>query len=135
MYQMNEGTLAIPADWRDESLHVFVLPGDAINLVVNRTPIDFGLTAETVYQQTLAQFAAHLKGYEERGVWTLTLDGQPAHGLEYTWRSPEGPMHQVVVMQLRGELLMTFTVTVAGELSAEQKTAMLAVVETFKAAT
>lgn len=27
MYQMNEGTLAIPADWRDESLHVFVLPG------------------------------------------------------------------------------------------------------------
>ncbi|MBQ4765503.1 DUF1795 domain-containing protein, partial [Pectobacterium versatile] len=28
MYQMNEGTLTIPAQWRDESLHVFVLPDE-----------------------------------------------------------------------------------------------------------
>ncbi|MFP1744283.1 DUF1795 domain-containing protein [Lonsdalea quercina] len=134
MYQMNEGTLAIPADWRDESLHVFVLPGDTANLVVNRTPIEFGLTPETVYQQTLEQFAAHLKNYEERAAWELTLDGEPARALEYTWRSTEGPMHQVVVMQVHGQLLLTFTVTAAGELREEQKTALLAVVESFKSA-
>ncbi|MEI7256280.1 DUF1795 domain-containing protein [Dickeya dadantii] len=134
MYQMNEGTLAIPTGWRDESLHVFVLPGDTANLVVNRTPIEFGLSPDTVYEQTLAQFSAHLKGYEERAAWELTLDGQPARGLEYSWRSPEGPMHQVVVMQVRGELLLTFTLTAAGELKDEQKTALLAVIETFKAA-
>jgi hypothetical protein len=43
-------------------------------------------------------------------------------------------MHQVVVMQVRGELLLTFTVTAAGELQDEQKAALLAVIETFKAA-
>ncbi|MEE3653108.1 MULTISPECIES: DUF1795 domain-containing protein [unclassified Brenneria] len=133
MYQMNEGTLAIPNDWRDESLHVFVLPGDTANLVVNRTPIEFGLTSETIYQQTLEQFSAHLKEYEERTAWELMLDGQPARGLEYTWRSPEGVMHQLVVMQVRGELLLTFTITAAGQLQEEQKTALLAVIETFKA--
>jgi len=134
MYQMNEGTLSIPAGWRDESLHVFVLPGDTANLVVNRTAIEFGLSAETVYEQTLAQFASHLKGYKERDLWELTLDGQPARGLEYSWRSPEGPMHQLVVMQVRGELLLTFTITAAGELKDEQRQALLAVIETFKAA-
>nr|WP_113865752.1 DUF1795 domain-containing protein [Brenneria salicis]NMN93259.1 hypothetical protein [Brenneria salicis ATCC 15712 = DSM 30166]RBP64125.1 hypothetical protein DES54_10984 [Brenneria salicis ATCC 15712 = DSM 30166]RLM31150.1 hypothetical protein BHG07_07235 [Brenneria salicis ATCC 15712 = DSM 30166] len=133
MYQMNEGTLAIPDDWRDESLHVFVLPGDTANLVVNRTPIEFGLSAETVYQQTLEQFSAHLKGYEERAAWELTLDDQPARGLEYTWRSPEGSMHQLVVMQVRGERLLTFTITAAGQLQEEQKAALLAVIETFRA--
>uniref|UniRef100_UPI001FEAC25E DcrB-related protein n=1 Tax=Photorhabdus caribbeanensis TaxID=1004165 RepID=UPI001FEAC25E len=39
-YQMNEGSLAIPDNWRDESMNVFVLPDDSgINLVVSRTPV------------------------------------------------------------------------------------------------
>ncbi|ROP59947.1 hypothetical protein EDF81_2771 [Enterobacter sp. BIGb0383] len=134
MYQMNEGSLAIPTGWRDESLHVFVMPGDTANLVVNRTPVEFGLSPETVYQQTLEQFSAHLKGYKERASWELMLDQQPARGLEYSWRSPEGPMHQVVIMQVRGELLLTFTITAAGELRDEQRDALLAIIETFKAA-
>lgn len=134
MYQMNEGSLNIPAQWRDESLHVFVLPDDTTNLVVNRTPVEGGKTADVAYQDTLAQLSAQLKGYEERQAWTLTLDGQTAQGVEYTWQSPEGQMHQVVVMQMRGNLLLTFTITAADVLSDERKKALLAVIETFNAA-
>ncbi|MCL6324722.1 MULTISPECIES: DUF1795 domain-containing protein [Pectobacterium] len=133
MYQMNEGTLAIPAQWRDESLHVFVLPNETANLVVNRTLTEPGQTPETVYEKTLEQFSAHLNGYKETLTWTLTLAGEPARALEYTWQSPEGPMHQVVVMQVRGNLLLTFTITAADVLSDENKASLLAVVETFKA--
>lgn len=133
MYQMNEGALLIPQQWRDESLHVFVLPGDTVNLVVNRSPFEFGLAPETVYQQTLSQFAAHLKGYQELVSWEVQLDGQAAPAIEYTWRSTEGPMHQVVVMQVRGTLLLTFTITAAGTLQDEQKQALLDVIATFKA--
>ena len=93
MYQMNEGSLAIPTGWRDESLHVFVMPGDTANLVVNRTPVEFGLSPETVYQQTLEQFSAHLKGYKERASWELTLDQQPAReiGRAACWERGEIP--------------------------------------------
>lgn len=133
MYQMNEGTLNIPAKWRDESLHVFVLPDDTTNLVVNRTLVENGKTDDTVYQDTLAQLSTQLKGYEERLAWTLTLDGQAAQGVEYIWQSPEGQMHQVVVMQVRGNLLLTFTITAADVLSDEHKASLLAVIETFKA--
>lgn len=134
MYRMNEGTLSIPPGWRDESLNVFVLQKETANLVVNRTSVEFGLSAETVYEQTLAQFSSHLKGYEEIAVWTQNLDGEPARALEYSWRSPEGPMHQVVVMQVRSNQLLTFTITAAGKLQEEQRNALLAVIETFKAA-
>ncbi|MBS9429909.1 DcrB-related protein, partial [Photorhabdus akhurstii] len=42
-YQMNEGSLTIPGNWRDESMNVFVLPDDSgINLVVSRTPVPAG---------------------------------------------------------------------------------------------
>lgn len=134
MYQMNEGTLAIPAQWRDESLHVFVLPDETTNLVVSRTPAEPGLSPDVVYQKTLEQFSTHLAGYKEVQAWALTLAGAPAPALEYTWQSPEGRMHQVVVMQVRGTLLLTFTITAADTLSDERKKALLAVIETFKAA-
>ncbi|MFC3393445.1 DUF1795 domain-containing protein [Brenneria rubrifaciens] len=134
MYQMNEGTLAIPAQWRDESLHVFVLPDETTNLVVNRTPVEPGQTPEAIYQKTLEQFSAHLKGYKEMQAWELTLAGASAQALEYTWQSPEGQMHQVVVMQVRGTLLLTFTITAADVLNDARKTELLAVIETFRAA-
>lgn len=134
MYQMNEGTLNIPAQWRDESLHVFVLPDETTNLVVNRTPIEGSKTADEAYQDTLTQLSAQLKGYEERLAWTLTLDEQNAQAVEYTWQSPEGQMHQVVVMQVRGSLLLTFTITAADVLSDARKAELLAVIETFAVA-
>lgn len=134
MYQMNEGTLTIPAQWRDESLHVFVLPDETTNLVVNRTPTESGQTPESVYKKTLEQFSTHLNGYKEVLAWELTLAGAPAPALEYTWQSPEGQMHQVVVMQVRGNLLLTFTITAADVLSDDRKKALLAVIETFNAA-
>ncbi|MEH0873515.1 DUF1795 domain-containing protein [Pectobacterium cacticida] len=134
MYQMNEGSLAIPAQWRDESLHVFVLPDDTVNLVVNRTPTEPGQTPKTVYENTLEQFSAQLKGYKEIQSWELTLAGLPAPALEYTWQSPEGRMHQVVVMQVRGNLLLTFTITAADVLSETHKSELLAVIETFSVA-
>ncbi|WP_233980530.1 DUF1795 domain-containing protein [Pectobacterium versatile] len=134
MYQMNEGTLAIPAQWRDESLHVFVLPDETTNLVVNRTPTEPGQTPDGVYQKTLEQFSTHLTGYKEVQSWDLTLSGAPAPALEYTWQSPEGQMHQVVVMQVRGNLLLTFTITAADVLSDDRKKALLTVIETFNAA-
>ncbi|MBN3082420.1 DUF1795 domain-containing protein [Pectobacterium polaris] len=134
MYQMNEGTLAIPAQWRDESLHVFVLPDETTNLVVNRTPTEPGQTPDGVYQKTLEQFSTHLNGYKEMQSWELTLSGAPAPALEYTWQSPEGQMHQVVVMQVRGNLLLTFTITAADVLSDDRKKSLLAVIETFNAA-
>lgn len=132
MYQMNEGTLAIPAQWRDESLHVFVLPDDTTNLVVSRSLVEEGKNADEVYQETLTQLSAQLKGYQEQQAWMLTLDERPAQGVEYTWQSPEGPMHQVLVMQVRGSVLLTFTATALDALRDESRASLLAVIETFK---
>ncbi len=78
-YQMNEGTLNIPANWRDESMHVFVLPDDSgVNLVINRTPVPMGTDTAVYYEQTLEQFRTHLPGYQEHQRLEMTLSGEAA---------------------------------------------------------
>uniref|UniRef100_UPI000A8BE018 DcrB-related protein n=1 Tax=Xenorhabdus eapokensis TaxID=1873482 RepID=UPI000A8BE018 len=73
-YQMNEGTLTLPDNWRDETIQVFVLPDDSgVNLVINRTPVPEGSDPATYYAQTLTQFATHLPGYQEHQRLQLVL--------------------------------------------------------------
>ncbi|PHM28133.1 DUF1795 domain-containing protein [Xenorhabdus innexi] len=134
-YQMNEGTLNLPAGWRDESMHVFVLPDDSgVNLVINRTPVPAGTDSEAWYEQTLAQFTTHLPGYQEQQRLPMTLSGEPARRLDYQWQSPEGEMHQTVVLQIRGSRLLAFNLTSPHPFHPGQREALLAVVDSFQAA-
>ncbi|WP_340609772.1 DUF1795 domain-containing protein [Xenorhabdus stockiae] len=134
-YQMNEGILTLPAGWRDESMHVFVLPDDSgVNLVINRTPVPAGTDSDAYYEQTLAQFVTHLPGYQEHQRLQMELSGDTAWRLDYQWQSPEGEMHQTVVLQIRGSQLLAFNLTSPHPFNSGQRTALLAVVSSFQAA-
>ncbi|CDH22323.1 DUF1795 domain-containing protein [Xenorhabdus bovienii] len=134
-YRMNEGTLTLPANWRDETMQVFVLPDDSgVNLVINRTPVPLGTDAATYYEQTLAQFATHLPGYQEHQRLQMALSGEDAWRLDYHWQSPEGEMHQMVVLQIRGSQLLAFNLMSPQPFEEGQRTALLAVITSFQAA-
>jgi hypothetical protein len=134
-YQMNEGTLTLPAGWRDETMQVFVLPDDSgINLVINRTPIPQGTEPAAYYEQTLAQFVNHLPGYQEHQRVQMALSGETAWRLDYQWQSPEGEMHQTVVLQIRGSQLLAFNLTSPQPFDGGQRTALVAVISSFQAA-
>ncbi|MEQ1963125.1 DUF1795 domain-containing protein [Xenorhabdus khoisanae] len=134
-YQMNEGTLTLPVGWRDESMHVFVLPDDSgVNLVINRTPVPAGTDSQAYYEQTLTQFVTHLPGYQEHQRLQIELSGDIAWRLDYQWQSPEGEMHQTVVLQIRGSQLLAFNLTSPQPMNSGQREALLAVVSSFQAA-
>ncbi|OTA15536.1 hypothetical protein Xvie_02617 [Xenorhabdus vietnamensis] len=133
-YQMNEGTLTLPAHWRDETMQVFVLPDDSgVNLVINRTPVPQGTDPAAYYEQTLTQFATHLPGYKEHQRLHMTLSGEGAWRLDYHWQSPEGEMHQTVVLQIRGSQLLAFNLTSPQPFEEGQRNALLAVITSFQA--
>ncbi|MDE1475754.1 DUF1795 domain-containing protein [Xenorhabdus bovienii] len=133
-YQMNEGTLTIPANWRDESMHVFILPDDSgVNLVINRSAVPLGTDPEAFYAQTLTQFVTHLPDYQEHQRLQIELSGEPAWRLDYQWQSPEGEMHQTVVMQIRGSQLLAFNLTSPEPFNEGQRHALLDVISSFHA--
>lgn len=133
-YRMNEGSIRVPENWRDDSMQVFTVPDDSgINLVINRTPVPAGLDSDSYYAETLAQFQSSLPGFHELARATVTLDGEAAQTLEYRWQSPEGQMHQYVVMQIRQGLLLTFTVTAPKTLAASQRDYFQQIIQSFTA--
>ncbi|EPD6619747.1 DcrB-related protein [Salmonella enterica subsp. enterica] len=133
MYEMNEGTLDVPAGWRDDSVNVFVCPDNSgINLTVTRTPVGSGMAAEDVYEDTAKEFPAGLPGYQETARRATEVDGLPAFLLEYHWKSPEGPMHQMVVLLLKEADLLSFTVTSPQPMSKKQTEALLPVITSFR---
>lgn len=133
MYHMNEGVFAAPEGWRDESVNVFISPDDSgINLTITRAAISQGVPPEETYEDTLKEFSAHLPGYKEVERRPIQLDGEPAYQLEYHWKSPEGPMHQLVVIHARGNQLVSFTFTSPGIMSHSQKASLLPIIMSFK---
>ncbi|MFG1174161.1 DcrB-related protein [Erwiniaceae bacterium CAU 1747] len=134
MYQINEGTFVAPEGWRDESINVFICPDNSgINLTITRAAISMGIPPEETYQDTLKEFSANLPGYKEIGRHALMLGNAPAYQLEYQWKSPEGMMHQLVVMLVMEDLLVSFTFTSPGLLSHSQKAALLPTILNFRA--
>lgn len=133
MYEINEGMLDVPAGWRDDSVNVFVCPDNSgINLTVTRTPIGSGMAAEDVYEDTAKEFPAGLPGYQETASRAMEVDGLPAFLLEYHWKSPEGPMHQMVVLLLKNTDLLSFTITSPHPMSKKQTEALLPVLTSFR---
>lgn len=133
MYQFNEGAIAVPEGWRDESVNVFVCPDNSgVNLTITRTPMGAGMQADDVYNDTVNEFPPNLPGYKEIAQLSITLNEQPARQLEYQWKSPEGLMHQVVVLLLKESNLISFTLTSPQHMSKKQVEALLSIIMTFQ---
>lgn len=133
LYTFNEGTIELPTQWQDQSMNVFVLPDDSgINLVINRAPVPTGMDEEEYYQEVIHQFQHNLKNYREISQEIVQLDEKPAYLLEYQWQTPEGIMYQCTVMQIRHNLLLTFTYTANTPFTKKQRQALLEVVYSYK---
>lgn len=133
-YTINEGTIQLPPTWQDQSMNMFVIPDDSgINLVINRVPVPTGMSEEEYYEQIIHQFQHNLKNYREISQEIIQLDEKSAHLLEYQWQTPEGLMYQCTVLQIRNNLLLTFTYTATRPFTQNQRQALLEVIYSYKA--
>jgi hypothetical protein len=135
MYQLNEGSLAVPDKWKDETVNVFVAPDDTgLNLVVTRVDIPTGLSASAFYAQSLEQFADQLPEFCELTRGELAIDQHIAPYIHYQWKSPEGPMHQLAILFIHptSTQMLAFTFTSNTEISDEQREFFLTLITGFK---
>lgn len=135
MYQLNEGSLAIPDKWKDETVNVFVAPDDTgLNLVVTRVDIPTGISASEFYAQSLGQFADQLPEFREFTRGELAIDKNIAPYIHYQWKSPEGPMYQLAILFIHpaSTQMLAFTFTSNTEITDEQRKYLLTLITGFK---
>lgn len=134
-YQLNEGVITLPENWQDETLNAFSSPDNSgINLVISRLALPFGASEEEFIENVLLQYREQLPNYSEHKDKKITLAGEEARLLDYHWQSDEGRIDQLVVLQFRNNLLMTFTASSANGMSKKQKETMLGIIQSFKTA-
>lgn len=135
-YHMHEGTLQIPSDWEDSSMHLFSWQKgpSGLSLIIRRDEIEddefdleaYAQTQERNLETELAQFSVKEQRFGEIG-------GAPAFFLEFTWESDDGLLHQLLTAFRSENRLLSMTGTVVGKMSDEQKEKFLEIFNSFTA--
>jgi hypothetical protein len=115
-YRLNEADLRVPEEWKDTTIHAFVLPGEegggAASFVITRDADAAETELQTYADQQLVNAAQQLPFYKLLKREHRTIGGQPAIQSDFTWLTPE----RVAVRQRQaclrhGDLILVLTVT------------------------
>ena len=131
-YPLNEGTLTIPDHWRDDSINVFTISEtEGTNLVVSRQKVPAELSHSDYLNQQLDSFDEGLQGYKKLAKQNIEVDGATGVTVEYKFTSPEGVMHQLTTMLIKGQQFLSMTFTHPATMTDHQKEGFMSVVTQF----
>jgi hypothetical protein len=115
-YRLYEADIQIPDAWHDNTIHAFSKAdnsqGPAANFVITRDSVSQCIDVQGYADQQLVEAAKKLKGYKLLGRRPMSIAGQPAIEVNYTWVTPE----KIEIQQRQGYLkfgvrFLVFTLT------------------------
>lgn len=135
MYHIQEGSLELPVEWKDQSINVLSAsragePG--LSLTMTRDDIPWGMSFEEYLADQLKQASGALKDFTVVQKDELTIGGLPARQVECRWVSKQGPMHQLITSLQNGMRVLVITASMPGEISPQQRSEVQRVVASFR---
>ncbi|CBJ40820.1 conserved hypothethical protein (plasmid) [Ralstonia solanacearum CMR15] len=135
MYQMQEGSMTLPADWIDKTMNVFVSAAtgtEGVSFVVTRERLPWGMQFGEYVASELHKLARQVPGYEAVGGSETQVSGRAAHVHEYKWTNNGSPLQQLLTMVEHGKQVLMLTFTAPGVLSPSQKALVEGVVQSLR---
>lgn len=135
MYQMQEGSLELPVEWKDQSINILSAsragePG--LSLTATRDDIPWGMSFEEYIADQLKQIEGTLKDFKIIAQTEIKVGDLPAHQIECRWISKQGPMHQLITTLQPGKRILVLTATIPGEFSALQRDHVQQIIASFR---
>lgn len=136
MFVMNEASIDLPSDWKDQTINV-VSSGapleQGLTLTVTRDDVPFGMSFAEYLDDQIAQVEKSLEEFKMLGRRQVTLDGAPAAEIECRWQARQGQLHQLIYMvQTPNGRAMVLTASAPGRITETQKAEMSRVVSTLR---
>lgn len=135
MYVFNEGTIDLPADWKDQTINIVssasaMQPGLTVSITRDSLPWGMGFT-EYVDDQ-ITQVEDGLEEFKLLGKRNLVLSRAAAYEIECAWQSKQGPMHQVITtVQLEDNKAIIVTASLPGKMTDSQLAEVRRIVSTL----
>ncbi|MDR5667826.1 DcrB-related protein, partial [Burkholderia cenocepacia] len=82
MYQMQEGTLALPVEWQDKTMNVFVSAAtgtEGVSFVITRERLPWGMKFAEYVSSEIRKVAKQVPDYAEVANEDATVSGRAAH--------------------------------------------------------
>lgn len=124
MYQINEGVIDLPADWKDQSINILSashLGEPGLSLTVTRDDIPWGMSFQEYVADQMEQAGASLQDFTVAEQRDITLHDHAAIQMECRWVAKQGPMHQIITTVQAGGRALVLTASMPGEMSATQR--------------
>ncbi|OCQ51757.1 hypothetical protein Ppb6_02870 [Photorhabdus australis subsp. thailandensis] len=133
-FHFNAGAVMVPRDWQDVSILVLNSPDDknGSSFTLSRDTLPWGLGFMQFAQREITSLSQQLKNYQAISQESGQLNGWETVTLEFTWSSPQGPIHQVMMLLNLPEQVLIFTGTCNGNMTSVQREHMLAMMTSFQ---
>lgn len=123
-FHFNEGTLQLPASWKDLSVLVLSAADNdssGISFTISRDIIPWGMKFQDFAAREIASLSRQLKDYAELSRETGELLEKETVTAEFSWTSPQGKIHQLMTVLDLAPKALILTATVPGAMNEEQK--------------
>ncbi|WP_350306611.1 DcrB-related protein [Photorhabdus viridis] len=133
-FHFNAGTVNVPHDWQDVSLLVLNSPDDhhGSSFTLSRDTLPWGLDFIPFAEREIRSLSQKLKNYQAIAQETGELNGMTTVTAEFTWTSPQGPLHQLMrLLHLPAQILI-LTGTCSGAMTQAQREQMMTMMTSFQ---
>jgi hypothetical protein len=134
MYQLQEGTLMLPAEWHDKTMNVFVSAAtgtEGVSFVVTREDLPWGMKFHEYTENEVRKLAKQVAGYEAVASEDAQVSARTAYTHEFRWLNNGKPIHQLLTMVEYGRRVLMLTFTAPGAISDTQKAQVQQLIQSF----
>ncbi|MCW7764678.1 DcrB-related protein [Photorhabdus luminescens] len=133
-FHFNAGTVQVPHNWRDVSMLILHSPDDhnGSSFTLARDTLPWGLDFPQFAEREITALSQQLKNYQLIAQENGRLNGGDTLTAEFTWDSPQGPLHQLMMLLNLPQQVLILTGTCNGAMTPAQREQMLAIMTSFQ---
>ena len=121
MYKINEGSIAFPESWKDQTINIVASSGagsvPGLNFSITRDDIPWGMNFEEYAKGEITKAGDALTDFTVIGQKGLHISHRDAVELECTWNAKQGPMHQIITIVDAPSHALVLTASMPGKMS------------------
>jgi hypothetical protein len=134
-FNFNEGSVELPAAWKDLSVLVLSAADNdqsGISFTISRDTIPWGMSFSQFADREISGLSTQLKNYNQINTAAGELNAYQTATSEFSWSSPQGAIHQLMVLLDLSPKVLVFTATIPGEMTEEQRIQVVSFINTFR---
>ncbi|MFG1173017.1 DcrB-related protein [Erwiniaceae bacterium CAU 1747] len=135
LFQFNEGVIKLPSAWKDLSVQVLSAADNdqsGVSFTLSRDIIPWGMSFSQFADSEISSLSKQLKDYRQINRENGVLHSRDTTTSEFTWSSPQGPIHQLMMLLNVNPKVLVFTATIPGHMTDEQRQQLTALMKTFR---